>query len=876
MATGFVLPPPSSLEIHDANAADKWKKFLTAWENYSLATKLNKQDEAIQVATLLTVIGEEARDVFSTFQFDGEEDKAKIKPVLTKFGEYCEPRRNIPFERYLFNKRVQEPGETYEQYRTELRKIAEGCEFDKITPDEILRDRLVFGIRDSKVRERLLRETKLTLQRTDEICRASESMQKQMKVVGEKSDVPVNAVSKGKFQYKKKDKSNVANKQTKECGNCGQRHDMSRKENCPAHLKECRKCGKLSHFARKCRSSKRDNRVKAIVEDSSGDECLGVTSSGLDDSQPVTLKLESGNYLRFQPDTGAQCNTIPLTLYKQATGDVKLKHVEKAKTKLSAYGGANLNVVGKVKLRVWRDDFRCKLDCKIVDNKGIRPLLGRKVCIGMNIIKYMDNDEIRKPLTGSTNVYVVGDRETVTKETLLQKFPDVFSEEVGMMEGEHNIRIDKNVDPVQHAPRRVPVALRAKVKEALQSLEKQEIITSVTTPTPWISSVVAIPKANKNKLRICLDPRDLNRAVQRENYPLPTIEDIATRLHGAKVFTKLDVRNGFWHVKLNEESSYLTTFNTPFGRYRWQRLPFGISSAPEVFQRKMHELIEGLKGIEVVADDFIVVGYVDTMEEANRNHDNTLMAFLERCRERNVKLNIDKLTLREREVPFIGHVATDKGLRVDPAKVRAITEMPAPTDKAGVQRLLGLAQYLSKFLPRLSDITKPLRELTQNDVQWFRGDAQQASLDSLKKAVTQTPVLRYYNLEEEVTIQCDASSTGVAAALLQGGQPVAYCSRAMTPAETRYAQIEKELLAIVFAVERFEPYVYGRDKVTMESDYKPLQFIFQKPLHAVPKRLQRMLLRLQKYSLHVHYKKGKEMYLADTLSRAYLRVRPRH
>ena len=203
MATGFVLPPPSSLEIHDANAADKWKKFLMAWENYSLATKLNKQDEAIQVATLLTVIGEEARDVFSTFQFDGEEDKAKIKPVLTKFGEYCEPRRNIPFERYLFNKRVQEPGETYEQYRTELRKIAEGCEFDKITPDEILRDRLVFGIRDSKVRERLLRETKLTLQRTDEICRASESMQKQMKVVGEKSDVPVNAVSKGNFSIKK-------------------------------------------------------------------------------------------------------------------------------------------------------------------------------------------------------------------------------------------------------------------------------------------------------------------------------------------------------------------------------------------------------------------------------------------------------------------------------------------------------------------------------------------------------------------------------------------------------------------------------------------------------------------------------------------------
>ena len=193
----------------------------------------------------------------------------------------------------------------------------------------------------------------------------------------------------------------------------------------------------------------------------------------------------------------------------------------------------------------------------------------------------------------------------------------------------------------------------------------------------------------------------------------------------------------------------------------------------------MHELIERLIGIEVVADDFIV-GYGNTIKEANCNHDNTLIAFLERCRERNVKLNIEKLTLREKEVPFIGYVATDQGLCVDPAKVRAITDMPAPTDKAGVQRLLGLAQYLSKFLPRLSDITKPLRELTQNDIQWFWGENQQDSFYKTKKAVTETPVFRYYSLEEEVVIQYDASSSGLAAALLQGGQPVAYYSRAMT------------------------------------------------------------------------------------------------
>ncbi len=274
-------------------------------------------------------------------------------------------------------------------------------------------------------------------------------------------------------------------------------------------------------------------------------------------------------------------------------------------------------------------------------------------------------------------------------------------------------------------------------------------------------------------------------------------------------------------------------------------MPFGISSAPEVFQRRMHEVIEGLEGIEVVADDFVAVGFGDTLEEATSDHDCHLEAFLKRCGERNLKLNDEKLKLRRPEVPFIGHVATAEGLRIHPYKVQAIMEMPSPEDVAAVQRLLGLAQYLSKFLPHLSDMTKPLWELTQK------------ALESLQQAVSSTPVLRYYNLKEEVTLQCDASQSGLGAALMQNGQPVAYASRAMTPTETRYAQIEKELLAIVFACDHFEAYIYGRDAVQVETDHQPLVPITSKPLNSAPSRLQRMLLRLQKYSLKVKYKKGK-------------------
>ena len=156
------------------------------------------------------------------------------------------------------------------------------------------------------------------------------------------------------------------------------------------------------------------------------------------------------------------------------------------------------------------------------------------------------------------------------------------------------------------------------------------------------------------------------------------------------------------------------------------------------------------------------------------------------------------MRLRLKELPFISHLLTPGGLCVDPNKVQAIQNMPFPKDVAAVQRLLGLAQYLSKFLPHLSDMTKPLRELTKKEIPWRWDTTQQQAFENLKKAVSDTPVLRCYNVQEEVTLQCDASQAGLGAALMQKGQPVAYATRALSPTETRYAQIEKELLAIVF------------------------------------------------------------------------------
>ena len=247
---------------------------------------------------------------------------------------------------------------------------------------------------------------------------------------------------------------------------------------------------------------------------------------------------------------------------------------------------------------------------------------------------------------------------------------------------------------------------------------------------------------------------------------------------------------------------------------------------------------------------------------------------MEHERERNLRLNADKLKLKMTQVSYIGHLLTREGLRVDPKKVEAIEQMPAQKGAKDVRRLMGSVNYLAKFVRHLSNIMQPLRRLLDKDTEWCWLHTHQQAFDEMKKALTMTPSLSYYDVMKPVVIQCDAYDSGLDAALLQNGLPVCYSSLALTSADANYAQFEKELLAIVLACEKIDKYVYGRDKVRVQSDHKPMHVIFKRPLMTAPKRLRRMLLRLQRYSLEVTYVRGSDMYIADTLSRAYIPGNP--
>ena len=316
---------------------------------------------------------------------------------------------------------------------------------------------------------------------------------------------------------------------------------------------------------------------------------------------------------------------------------------------------------------------------------------------------------------------------------------------------------------------------------------------------------------------------------------------------------------------LDEQSSYLTTFSTPFGRYRYLRLPYGISSAPEVYHRTVKDIFGNMPGVDTSIDDVVIAA------ENTLQHDEILEQVLERARQSNLKLNKEKCEFGVSELVFLGDVIGAAGIRPDPKKVSAIVNMDAPKDKAGVLRFMGMISYLSKWIPDMASHAEPLRNLTKKNVHFEWQGEHDKAFQVLKKSLINKPILGYYKPQCPLKLSCDANKNGVGCCLMMFDnnqwQPLGYFSRQMLDAETRYAMIEKELLAIAFGCARCHQYIYGT-KVLVETDHKSLIPLFKKPLSDCPLRVQKMLMRLQRYSLDVQYVPGKKMVVPDTLSRA--------
>lgn len=559
----------------------------------------------------------------------------------------------------------------------------------------------------------------------------------------------------------------------------------------------------------------------------------------------VNMEVEDKN-INFEIDTGAMCNIVSLKTLK----NLKLDHrIEHSSVLINDVHGKISKAYGKIQLECKYREVQHRIEFQVLDTNKEVNLLGRKSSVDFNLI---------------ARVYSVHKTEC---EELLRKYKDAFDGTVGCIPGEFNITVDPNVEPVISPPRPVPAPLRAKVKQELDHLEKSGIIAKVTKPTQWVNPMVCVSKPN-DRVRICIDPSQLNKAVHREHYPLNTLEDIVTRVKGSQHFTKLDCNMGFFHLKLTEKSTYYTTFNTPFGRYRHLRLPMGLSSSPEIYQRAMMNIFGDIEGCEVLMDDILIHG--PTLEIHNKRLEETF----QRARHSNIKLNRAKTKVAQPEVTYLGHTITKDGLKPTPERVRSIIELKEPENWSELESVLGMITYVGKFIPNLSQMNAPLRELKKSDV-WYWGLEQKDAFQKIKNTLSSEPVLQYYDVNAPILLTVDSSSKGMGIAAIQSNGVVAYASRALTPTEQRYAQIEKEMLAIVFACQRFHTLIYGKQDVTIESDHKPLETLLRKPIHAAPMRIQRMLLKLQPYTFKLIWTKGTSIGLADCLSRLSLQRGPK-
>ena len=853
MSTNLCRPPEPI--CFTGNVAHHWQEFSEQLHWFLAGTESLEKSDAVKIGIMLTHAGSEAREIYKTLHWNEEGDNMKFDKVTKAFKEYCSPRKNILYERYKFWTLNQKEGEPIHTYLTRLKVQVDHCDYHKegwpsAIKTEMIRDKFVFGLNDSNLKERLLRETDISLDKMVILAQRTESSKQQIKEMTASTMKTVEAISE------RKPKEFM-------CGRCGHTH---KPKECPAYGQQCSVCHKLHHFARVCRSKQSVNAAKGNKLPSASTSRTKVftvqkddTSSDTDSEPQVfmhalqvhgitgsswfsTVDTKCGE-ITFKLDTGAEASVLPIKAYRRLKNKPT---IESTNITLSAYGGSIIKPMGTCNIECQGKARSAAVMFYVVPIVA-QPILGLADCVTLGLIERVHS---------LATTYM-------SKETIKAEFGDVFKG-LGNL-GDYHITLKDQVTPVIRPPRRVPHSLLGKLKQCIEANLRCGVLKRVDQPTDWVHNLVIVEKKN-GALRLCLDPRDLNKVIKREHYNIPTIQDVSSHLAGKKIFSTLDLKDGFWQISLDEQSSFLCTFNTPFGRFRFTRMPFGLNSATEVFQKKNEAAFTGIEGIHIVADDIIIAA--DTIEE----HDAILQKVLTRARERNIKFNLDKLQLRVNVVKYLGTIIGADGVKPDPAKILAISNMPTPVDRSAVRRLLGMVNFLANHVPNVSSITAPLRDLVKADVHFQWGPDQDKALSQIKSLLSDPPTLQYFDPATQSIIQADASQQGLGAVLMQKGRPIAYASRSLNDTEQNYAQIEKELLAIVFACFKFHHYIYGFHTI-IQSDHKPLESIMQKPLHQVSPRLQRMLLKLQKYELTIRYTRGKDMHAADTLSRAFIHVK---
>ena len=840
------VKPPEPFAFEEPNAPQRWARWQKQFVTYFTAAELSEKSKKVQVARLLNAAGPEAQEIHELFTFADNEDREDYTVVLRKFEEYCRPKKNVIYERFRFWSRWQKEGEPFDHWVKELRLMAKDCEFQE--EENMIRDQIVYHVFDKTVQGRMLRNTELKLKDACDICRAAESSQNQLtemrrqdaatpvSEVGTKNQVKCFQCNEfGHISTNCPKGSHSANENKPQCFNCSGYGHMSRDcpsgDSYPRGRRRPRRRGR-GRGGRGGRGGHQVDEIQDATEDTEEFSSLSLQSIQIDTvdnpsnqrfvkfhfHDPSKRKsMEKG----LKVDSGAAANVIPVPEYRMMYPDrfdmrgfPLQQYIKKSNRRLEAYGGIEVPHHGTVNLpcQFGSKKFMCKF--YLCDTKGTM-LLGLPTCEALGIVQInteapriesVDIDAVKDRGNGNVGAQVdekkyiasdtpMNERPPIKDKTdLLAMYPECFHDrDKHFLNFEYSIKVDPSVEPKVHPPRRVPFELKPKLEAKLAEMEQKGVITRVPEPTRWVNSMVVETKSNGD-VRVCLDPTDLNKALLREYHPIPIVDEIVPELNGSDLFTKLDLKDGYWHVKLDKESSYLTTFSTPYGKFRYERLPFGLCVSQDIFQYKIDETYGKCEGTIGISDDITCHG------KGHKHHDYRLHAAMERTREANLCLNYDKITVKQPSVKFFGNIYSAEGVKADPDKVKAITEMRPPETKGEVKSFLGMVNYLQKFIPRLSEHTSLLRSLERKGVHFTWSTEHQNSFENIKQLVSNCMSLSYYDRKKEVTLQCDYSEKGLGVALVQEGRPIQFASKALIDDENDFAPIEGEMLGVVHGI----------------------------------------------------------------------------
>ena len=841
---------------------ETWTQYVERLEQYFLANDV--EDVAKRRAILLSVCGSKTYALARDLLQPAKPAETTFKKIVDELGKHFSPKPSEIVERFKFHSRNRKDGEGVATYVAGLRKLTEHCNFGETLP-EMIRDRLVCGINDEKIQRRLLAERELTFKKAVDISLAFESALKHV------VDMKTEATPSNVHRVNHREKNVKSPRVNQECYRCGGKHDAS---SCKFRDAQCYKCERKGHLAKKCRGERKANGTREskqtsfkskqpthLVKDDSGEEDVyaetmyHIYGENKVKAFEVTMEL-CGEPHKLEIDTGATRTVLNERTYNKLSAKLELKST---KAILSTYTGEEIPVSGEVMIPVKYQNQQHHLPAMVVKSSGPN-LLGRD---WLQVIKLNWN-----------NVFSIQE-DNPQLQKMLDVHKDVFGEGLGTLKGtEAKIYVDPGAAPKYMKARPVPYALKAKVEQELDRLQSEGIISPVEF-TEWAAPIVPVVKQD-GSVRICGDYKStVNQVSKLDNYPIPKTEDLLATLGGGNKFTKLDMSQAYQQLLLDEDSKKYTTINTHKGLYHYNRLPFGVSSAPGIFQCTMENLLQGIPHVVVRVDDILVSGKDDPDHLAN------LEMVLSRLSTAGLKLRLAKCLFMQPEVTYCGYVINGDGIQPVAAKVDAIKNAPEPRDVSQLRAFLGMLNYYHRFIPDAATVLEPLHQLLRKGTNWQWLEEQQIAFEKAKELLQSAELLVHFDPRKELILASDASDYGVGAVLshkMEDGseRPVGYVSRSLNDAERNYSTLEKEALAIIFGVKKFHQFLYGHS-FTIKTDHKPLEGLLNEkkgiPTQAAP-RIQRWALTLAGYEYKISYKAGQTNGNADALSRLPLPVMP--